>query len=125
MAARPLLSLVAAAVLLLTACGGDDPGLADPPDDGDGTTDEATDPGDFDRDAAEAGARALLGIPEDEIEEDAETRIMRRGDEEMVGTMDLRPGRRNLELDDDGTGTYVVTRVVVEVPDGEDPLVVE
>lgn len=66
-----------------------------------------------------------MGLPEEAIEEDAETRVVRRGDETLPGTMDLRPGRRNVELDDDGTGTFVVTRVTVEVPDGEDPLVVE
>jgi hypothetical protein len=40
--------------------------------------------------------------------------------------MDLRPGRQNLELDDDSTGTYVVTRIVVETPEGgDDDLVIE
>ena len=104
--------------LLLAACGGDVPDA--------GVDDGAPTPGDvFDRERSEQDARALLGLPEDEVEADALTRIVRRGDEDFVVTMDLIPGRRNVELDDDGTGAYVVTRVVVEVPDGEDPLVVE
>jgi hypothetical protein len=73
-------------------------------------------------DAGVAEAEQLLGLPEDEVEEDERTRITRRGDEQLPGTMDLRPGRRNLELDDDGTGTYVVTRVVIEL-EGEDIVV--
>jgi hypothetical protein len=32
----------------------------------------------------------------------------------------------NLELDDDGSGTYVVTRIMVETPEGgDDNIVVE
>ena len=69
-------------------------------------------------------AESLLGRSEDAVEESATVRIMRRGDEQLLGTMDLRPGRLNLELDE-VDGEYRVTRVVVEVPDGEDELVVE
>jgi predicted nucleic acid-binding Zn-ribbon protein len=120
------------AALALAACGGaddtadvtTDPDAAeDAVEDALDETDEQSDL-DFDRDAVEAEARALLGRAEDEITEDEMTRIMRRGEEEFAGTMDLRPGRMNLELDDDGSGTYVVSRVVVEVPDG-DSIVVE
>lgn len=93
---------------------------------GDGAADPPTAPGDdFDREAVRARAQELLGLPEGEIDESASLRIVRRGEEDFPVTMDLRPGRMNLELDDDGTGTYRVTRVVVEVPDDEDPLVVE
>lgn len=97
--------------------------VATPPD-GDGIP--PTEPDDaFDREAAEARARELLGLPESEVEEGPMQRVVRRGEEDFMVTMDLQPGRMNLELDDDGTGTYVVTRVTVETPDGEDPLVVE
>ena len=78
----------------------------------------------FDREAARADAEALLGLPEDEVEETPMRRIVRRGEEDFPVTMDLRPGRQNLELDDDGTGTYIVTRVLVETPTG-DHVVVE
>ena len=79
---------------------------------------------DFDRDEARERAEGYLGVAEDDIEEGGMVRIIRRGDEDYMVTMDLRPGRMNLELDDDGSGTYVVTRVMVETPDGDD-LVVE
>jgi hypothetical protein len=122
---RPLLTTCTVTALLLTACGtteGPDPDPAGQPDDAaeqDGTED-------FDRDAAKAEAEALLGTPEDELEEAPDRRIVRRGDEEFIVTMDLRPGRQNLELDDDSTGTYVVTRIVVETPEGgDDNLVIE
>jgi hypothetical protein len=120
------------AALALAACGGaDDTGdvTADPDaaeDAVEDALDEAEDQPelDVDREAVEAEARALLGRAEDEITEDEMTRVLRRGEEEFAGTMDLRPGRMNLELDDDGSGTYVVSRVTVEVSDG-DPIVVE
>jgi hypothetical protein len=127
---RRLLTTVTAAALLLTACG-----TATPPDDG--TTAQPDDPAgqdgtdetpdaEFDREAARAAAEALLGTPEEQIEETPDRRVVRRGDEEFTVTMDLRPGRQNLELDDDGTGTYRVTRIVVETPEGgSDNLVVE
>lgn len=101
----------------------DDP---DDPDDGLARSIDGEDravPG-FDREAVEAEAEALLGRAEGEVTEDGMTRILRRGEEEFAGTMDLRPGRMVLELDDDGSGTYVVTRVTVEVADG-DPIVIE
>lgn len=79
---------------------------------------------DFDRDEARERAEGYLGVAEDDIEEGEMVRIIRRGDEDYMVTMDLRPGRMNLELDDDGSGTYVVTRITVETPDGDD-LVVE
>jgi hypothetical protein len=114
---------IALLVLLLAACGEPDtPPLEEDPDLGA----PGAEPGfeDFDRDTARAEAEALLGTPEHDVAEGPLVRIVRRGDEEYIVTMDLRPGRMNLELDDDGTGTYVVTRIVVEDPD-DDPLVVE
>lgn len=122
---RPLLTACTIAALLLTACATDEAPETEPV----GRPDDAADQDgadDFDRDAARAEAEAVLGTPEDELEEAPDRRIVRRGDEEFAVTMDLRPGRENLELDDDGTGTYVVTRIVVETPQGgDDNLVVE
>lgn len=112
-----------AACLLLTACGADDSAGAGEPEPA--PTDEVNEDADFDRDQQEADARALLGLPEDEVEEDTDTRIVRRGDEQFPVTMDLRPGRQNVELEDDGSGTFVVTRVIVEAPGDQESIVVE
>jgi hypothetical protein len=121
---RPLLVTCAVAALLLTACGTTDAPDPEPAAQQDAAERDGAD--DFDRDAASAEAEALLGTPEDELEESPDRRIVRRGDEEFIVTMDLRPGRQNLELDDDGAGTYVVTRIVVETPEGgDDNLVIE
>lgn len=78
----------------------------------------------YDREESRQRATALLGVHEDDVEESAALRIVRRGDEHFAVTMDLRPGRLNVELDERDDG-FVVTRVVVETADGEDPLVVE
>lgn len=127
---RRSVALIAATVVL-AACGSGDLS-EDPPPDVDEPRSEApdetpvTDPfEDFDREEARQDAEALLGLAEGDFDESPERRVVRRGDEEFAVTMDLRPGRQNVELDDDGTGTYVVTRVTVETPDGEDPIVVE
>jgi hypothetical protein len=123
---HPLLTTcTVAAALLLAACGtGEVPTPEPAGQPGDAAAQDGTDG--FDRDAASAEAEALLGTPEEEIEESPDRRIVRRGDEEFIVTMDLRPGRQNLELNDDGTGTYVVTRIVVETPEGgDDNLVIE
>jgi hypothetical protein len=144
MRSRTLLVVLLLA-LTAAACGGtdddapdlgapQDPGADEgaPGDEGTGAGDEGTGAGD-DADAGDGGlgevddedvaaARELLGLPEDEVVEDAETRIMRRGDEQLAGTMDLRPGRRNLELDE-VDGTFVVTRITIETEDGEDIVV--
>lgn len=83
----------------------------------------ASDP--FDRDEARERARSLLGLREDQIPESRTVRIARRGDDHPALRMDLRPGRCNVELDADGANRFRVTRVEVEVPAGEDALVVE
>jgi hypothetical protein len=130
----PSLAALTALALVLTACGDDgmtDPGGAgDPdepvtsaPDDGDDAAgdDDATgdDPdgfGDeFDVDTAIEDARAVLGVAEEDLQDDV--RIARRGDETFALTEDYVLGRRTVELDDDGGG-YRVTSVVVELPDG-------
>lgn len=139
----------AAALALMSACSPDpdlpppdggqaDPGGApeppprDPGSDADADTeagggiDAGSDAGsDFDREQPRARAEAVLGTSEADLEEGRDLRIVRRGEESRPVTMDLRPGRLNVELDDDGTGTFVVTRVVVEVPEGEMPIEVE
>ncbi len=79
----------------------------------------------FDRDEARERARALLGLPESQVPESGTVRIARRGDERRALTMELRPGRCNVELDDDGANRFRVTRVSVEVPPGEEALVVD
>lgn len=123
---RKLLSTIGAAAcaaVLLGCSNGEPPGAPtpSPPAAGEDGPSEPADPAGegFDRDAARAEAEALLGRPEAEIVESRELRIVRRGDERFAVTMDLRPGRKNVELDEDGDGRYVVTRVVVETPDGD------
>jgi hypothetical protein len=102
--------------LLLAACGGDgrdgggeEPPAPMPPDEAMG----------FDEEVSLERARSYLGVAEEDVEETVMVRILRRGDESFAGTMDLRPGRFNLELDQDDEGVYRVTRVVVETEDGE------
>lgn len=129
--------------LVLLACGEalEPGGSVDPVEDGAGeeregggsempapeVPEEMEDPfGDFDREEARERAESYLGVAEDDIEEDPMVRVVRRGDEDYMVTMDLRPGRMNLEFDDDGSGTYVVTRIMVETPEGgDDNIVIE
>ena len=137
------LSLISGLILALAlvACGEaiEPGGSTDPVEDGAGereggaeempppeAPEEMEDPfGDFDREEARERAESYLGVAEDDIEEDQMVRVVRRGDEDFMVTMDLRPGRMNLELDDDG-GAYVVTRIVVETPEGgDDNIVIE
>ena len=73
----------------------------------------------FDADASRELAERWLGVAEEDIEETVMLRISRRGDEVFPGTMELRPGRFNLELDEDGDGVYRVTRIVIETEEGE------
>jgi len=124
-------SLATLAVLALTSAGCGDaidtsdpdaPVTSSPGDDGDHATDDdgdnATDDDfgdDLDVETAIEDARALLGMPEEDLPEDV--RIARRGDETFALTEDYVLGRRTVELDDDGDG-YRVTSVVVELPDG-------
>lgn len=120
------LALLLLATLLLAACGGGDPAPTTTPDAADPQV-----PGDeqgFDEELSPAQARSFLGVSEDDVEvataDTVMVRILRRGDEQFAGTMDLRPGRLNLELDPDEDGTFRVSRVVVETEDGAD-LVIE
>jgi hypothetical protein len=68
--------------------------------------------------SARRDAEALLGLPEDEAVEQPDVRIGRRGDEQMMLTEDWRPGRRTVATEDDGTGTYRVVEVVLELEVG-------
>lgn len=61
-------------------------------------------------------AQSLLGTAEAELPEDV--RIGRRGGEQMMLTEDYVVGRFTVELDDDGTGTFRVTSVTVEMEGG-------
>lgn len=114
--------------LLVTACGGAAatpadtaappatgmcaPGVADCVDTvvEDGGDDE------FDSEQARENARAQLGLAEAELAPDV--RISRRGDEQMFLTEDYQLGRLTVELDPDPDGTFVVTKVTVELPEG-------
>lgn len=74
---------------------------------------------DFSADDAEEArqrARELLGTAEADLSDDV--RVRRRGDEQFMLTEDYVLGRITVELDDDGSGTFVVTSAVVELPDG-------
>jgi hypothetical protein len=127
---RPLALLAAAALALggLAACGDDDVETSTGADDAvtepDQPTSDPDDPGsdfgedfsDEDAEAARERARELLGTPEADLPDDV--RIRRRGEEQFMLTEDYVLGRITVELDDDGSGTFVVTSVVVELPDG-------
>ncbi len=81
-----------------------------------GTGDEPAD--EFPEEAIRAGARDLLGRSEADFTTNATLRIGRRGSESFALTEDYVLGRYTVELDDDGTGTYVVTKVIVEMEGG-------
>jgi len=94
----------------------DPDGAVSSPADG-GSVDAPDDGGDeYPSEAARERARQQLGKAEGELEPDI--RIGRRGDEQMMLTEDYVLGRITVELDDDGTGTFVVTQATVELPDG-------
>lgn len=71
---------------------------------------------DIDPAAARAEAEALLGVGEDELPD--AVRVGRRGEEHLMLTEDYVIGRITVELDDDGSGDFVVTAATVELPDG-------
>lgn len=138
-------ALAAIGALALTACGGTTSAVADGPDgdvappaagacleghpdcvdtvvapDGEVPPDPADD---FDSDTALAEGEALLGDAEDELP--THVRTARRGEEMFALTEDYVLGRLTVELDDDGTGTYRVSSVVVELPEGPETLTAE
>ncbi len=123
------IAVLSTIALALAACGDDgvtdevpdpdEPVVSEPGDDVDDPDDFGAD---FDTDAAREEARAVLGMPEEDLPEDV--RIARRGDESFLLTEDYVLGRRTVELDDDGDG-YRVTSVVVELPDGPETFELE
>ncbi len=82
---------------------------------------EATDDGGgdaIDEGAILAEAEALLGVTEDEALARSDVRLGRHGDEHLAVTDDYVIGRMTVATDDDGTGTYHVVEVTVELTEG-------
>ncbi len=143
---RNLLPPLLAAALLVSGCGRADgsiePGAGSPGEDGgdvaaiciEGTVDcedtvvsegEPTPPeeGPLDAEAARRDARSLLGQTEEEVLALwGDVRVGRHGDEEMMLTEDWRPGRKTIATEDDGTGTYRVVEVVLELDEGTETI---
>ena len=143
MTRRTLLALIVGAVVL-TACGGErSPGTSEeadasgaPPAAGaclegatecaDMPTEAPPGPPDGDGDAGaidEAAiiqeAESLIGRPEDEVlAASDDRRLGRHGDEHLALTEDYVLGRKTIATEDDGTGTYRVVEVRVELSDG-------
>jgi hypothetical protein len=63
-------------------------------------------------------AEELLGRTESEVLTGSDVRLGRHGDESMALTEDHVVGRRTIATEDDGTGTYRVVEVTVELTDG-------
>lgn len=74
--------------------------------------------GEFDAELARRDAESLLGATEADLEVWGDVRIERKGDEEFMLTMDLVPGRKTVQLDEDADGVYRVTTVTLELEDG-------
>lgn len=110
-----LLAAVVAAGCAGAAEEGGEVGNVPPPPDADAP---------FDPEASRELAEQWLGVAEEDIEETEMLRIARRGEESFPATMDLRPGRFNLELDEADDGVYRVSRIIVENDQGAS-LVVE
>lgn len=76
-------------------------------------------PADVDLDAARTEAQELLGMTEEEaLARGDDVRLGRRGDEQFALTEDFRPGRKTIATEDDGTGTYRVVEVELELEQG-------
>ncbi|HSK25176.1 MAG TPA: hypothetical protein VK906_18460 [Egicoccus sp.] len=74
--------------------------------------------GEFDAEVARRDAASLLGATEEDLEVWGDVRVERKGDEEFMLTMDLVPGRKTVQLDEDADGVYRVTTVTLELADG-------
>lgn len=136
--------LVAACALALTACGTpdeavsspdagadpaagacamDDPDCVDTPQDTDG---EPVEIGEEGTEQLREDAQFYMGVQEEELPDIDTVRIGRRGDEHMMLTEDYRVGRMTVDLDDvQGDGTFVVTEVTVELPEGPETFALE
>lgn len=95
-------------------CAPDQPDCVDTIVEGEEPTDDGDAP--MSADDHRARAEALLGVAEADVP--ADVRVARRGDEAFMLTEDYVIGRRTVELDDAGDGTYEVTKVVLELEDG-------
>jgi hypothetical protein len=136
---RSTIATLAALAVLTAACGGADPSATvAAPDTADGAaiclegaTDcddvevvegEGTDAADgaaIDEGAMIRDAEALLGEPEEDVlERWPDVRLGRHGDEAMMLTEDYVIGRRTIATEDDGSGTYRVVEVTLELTDG-------
>jgi hypothetical protein len=79
---------------------------------------------DVDRDAVDEGAmirdaESLLGQSEDvALKQWADVRVGRHGDEAMMLTEDYVIGRKTIATEDDGSGTFRVVEVTLELTDG-------
>jgi hypothetical protein len=127
-----IIGLATVTLLALSACGdserlsSDEPVVTNPatpttPDPDSPVTSPVDDPtttlpGAFDAEAAARRAASLLGAQEGDLPDDV--RVARRGDEDFPLTADLVPGRLTVQLDEDGTGTFVVVEVQIESEDG-------
>ena len=128
---------LAALAILVAACGGAaDPTSAEPDQptaspiagmcaqDHPDCVDTVVEEEDVDPDAVDEGAiirdaESLLGQSEDEVlEQWADVRVGRHGDEEMALTENYVLGRKTIATEDDGTGTFRVVEVTLELTDG-------
>ncbi|MEX2324554.1 MAG: hypothetical protein WD576_02280 [Nitriliruptoraceae bacterium] len=101
-------------------CAPEVPDCVDVVIDPDGTVGEPAAGGDIELDERDTSvlrsdAHALLGVTESEL--DPAIRVSRRGDEHFAVTEDYVIGRMTVELDE-RDGDYVVSVVVLELPDG-------
>ncbi|MTV26232.1 hypothetical protein FTX61_12545 [Nitriliruptoraceae bacterium ZYF776] len=77
------------------------------------------DDGGFDEAAARRDAESLLGEAEDHVLALwGDVRVGRHGEETFALTEDHAPGRKTIATEDDGTGTFRVVEVVLELPVG-------
>jgi hypothetical protein len=128
---------LAALAILLAACGGvadatsaeDDQPAASPTagmcaQDQPDCVDTIVGDEDVDQDAVDEGAmirdaESMLGQSEDEVlEQWADVRVGRHGDETMMLTEDYVIGRKTIATEDDGSGTFRVVKVTLELTDG-------
>jgi hypothetical protein len=95
-------------------CAEDAPDCVDTVVEDDQLVDDAVDEGAMIRDA-----ESLLGQTEDEVLEAwPDVRVGRHGDEHLMLTEDYVIGRRTIATEDDGTGTFRVVEVTLELTDG-------
>lgn len=119
---------VVLAVSLLAACGDDDDvetTTGEPVQDSMGSDVDDDGSDELTAEAARQRARDLLGTPEAELDLGPDLRIGRRGEEQFMLTEDYVIGRITVELDDEGSGTYVVTEATVELPGGPETFTAE